>query len=330
MSKFGKRKIAIGVFLHNEEKHCKEAIESLLRQTYSDFKLIILDDASTDGTEKIVRNLQKKDLRISFYENKTRKGYIYNYRKTFELAGDNIDYFAWAAGHDRHHSRWLEILSKCLDDHPDVVMAYPKIVRISDSGKILPVPSTFYDNTKFDVFERIKITALRANGFGNMIYGLFRRSAIKKAGIFRYVLMPDMMLLAEMCPLGCFMQIKKELWYRRYIDLFSIKRQKKIAFESPPWYINLPWPIVNSFVLFWNHILSPRAGSFYDRYLGLILSLFFFIRSIPKLKRDSPVLGKLFVFPLLKIIKRVLTIKSKFKAQTNYYTKTILSKIKIK
>jgi glycosyltransferase involved in cell wall biosynthesis len=48
-------KISIGMPVYNGEKFIREALDSLLSQTFSDYELIISDNASTDGTEKICK-----------------------------------------------------------------------------------------------------------------------------------------------------------------------------------------------------------------------------------------------------------------------------------
>ena len=52
---------------YNGEKYLKEQIESILNQTYSEIRVIISDDASTDGTIKIIEEFVKKDKRVEAY-----------------------------------------------------------------------------------------------------------------------------------------------------------------------------------------------------------------------------------------------------------------------
>lgn len=54
-------KVSIGLPVYNGEQFLREALDSLLAQTFENFELIILDNASTDSTEKICREYANKD-----------------------------------------------------------------------------------------------------------------------------------------------------------------------------------------------------------------------------------------------------------------------------
>ena len=60
--------------VYNAEKFLKDSIGSILKQTYSDFELLILDDGSTDNSLKIIRAYAKEDKRIKILVNKTNQG----------------------------------------------------------------------------------------------------------------------------------------------------------------------------------------------------------------------------------------------------------------
>lgn len=290
--------VAIGMFTHNEEQYVREAVDSLLAQTYSDFRLILIDDFSSDSTSEILQQYAVDDSRVSYQRNESRRGYAANYRTTFDLAGPEVDFFAWAAGHDRHHPEWLSQMLKALDENPGAVVAYPETVRISETGERMPVPSPLFDTSGLLPGERI--TALRRDGagFGNMIYGLFRADAIRKAGVFPRRLLPDTMLFWHMSLNGTFVQVREELWFRRFKSSMDIQRQKRIAFAPAPWYIHLPWPILNSISLGWSLALRPRAGGLSKRLLGMKLAIAFFFKFVPTMERDYPLMGKLVLFPI--------------------------------
>lgn len=68
-------KVSVLMGTHNGEKHISEAIESIVNQSFSDLELIVCNDFSTDNTEKIVTDWQKKDCRIKLYQNNQTPGF---------------------------------------------------------------------------------------------------------------------------------------------------------------------------------------------------------------------------------------------------------------
>lgn len=69
-----KPKLSVVMPVFNGEKYLKEAIKSILDQTYKDFELIIIDDGSTDNTLKIISKFQ--DQRIKLYRNRKNLGLV--------------------------------------------------------------------------------------------------------------------------------------------------------------------------------------------------------------------------------------------------------------
>ena len=59
---------------YNMEKYISETIASVQRQTYPHWELLIVDDASTDNTAKLVEKLQKQDERIHFFRKPEHSG----------------------------------------------------------------------------------------------------------------------------------------------------------------------------------------------------------------------------------------------------------------
>lgn len=62
--------ISVIITTFNNQKHIKKSVNSVLSQTYKNFELIIIDDCSTDLTEKIIKKIVKKDKRIKFFKTK--------------------------------------------------------------------------------------------------------------------------------------------------------------------------------------------------------------------------------------------------------------------
>lgn len=70
--------------VYNTEKFVGEAIESILNQTFMDFEFLIINDASTDKSEKIILSYQ--DPRIRYYKNKINMGVARTLNKGLKLA----------------------------------------------------------------------------------------------------------------------------------------------------------------------------------------------------------------------------------------------------
>lgn len=66
--------ISVIMGVYNGEKYIREAIESILNQTYKEFEFIICDDGSSDNTTKIINEYKEDDDRIVLIENKSNKG----------------------------------------------------------------------------------------------------------------------------------------------------------------------------------------------------------------------------------------------------------------
>jgi len=66
-------KISVVMPFYNCEKYLDDSISSILSQTFRDIEYIIIDDASTDASEEIVRKYMEKDTRIQYIRNPENK-----------------------------------------------------------------------------------------------------------------------------------------------------------------------------------------------------------------------------------------------------------------
>lgn len=71
---------------YNREAFVSESIESVLKQTYTDWEIIIIDDASTDKTGEMVRVYTKGDPRIKYFRNERNLGIAKTRNKGLDLA----------------------------------------------------------------------------------------------------------------------------------------------------------------------------------------------------------------------------------------------------
>ena len=239
--------VGIGVTLHNRAVYLREALDSLLAQSYRHFRLVLVDDGSDDATATIAREYEGRDARVRYVRFDERRGMIAAWRSAFELAtADGVEYFAWASDHDRWDRRWLETLVEELERHPEAVLAYPLTERMDATGMPLPKPARHFDTagitdlgTRWRQFSRSDAVAA-----GDMVYGLMRPDAVRQGGIFRSVLCPDRLLLAELTMQGEIRQVAQVLWHRRQFSTGSVSRQRSSLFapDGPrPGVLATPW-----------------------------------------------------------------------------------------
>ncbi len=279
--------ICLGMPLYNQSEYLKLALNSLLAQSYGNFKLVILDDSTTEQPGIIARQLADNDHRILYFRNASRKAMVDNWKHCFDHVGD-ADYFAWISDHDIWHPEWLETLVQVLNTEPSVVLVYPRTEQITPDGqKYRKKLSQSFSTVGLSDTQRVRAVCKDARYFGKKVYGLYRVSALRRAGIFRRVLFPDVILLLELCLYGDFRQVDRELWYLRRMAEFSIARQKRSLFVTKPWYLFLPWPLVNTAVLAWNTAIGPGSGSFRQRLLGFQMAGLYLQRWFGKLGEGS-------------------------------------------
>ena len=130
-------KLSIGLPVYNGELFIERSIESILAQTFTDFELIISDNASTDSTQEICQNFSKKDDRIRIFKQEKNIGIHRNFY--FLLSQARGEYFAWTAVDDYLDKDFMEKNLKVLESHNSVVSSIGKIVPYgTESLKIDP------------------------------------------------------------------------------------------------------------------------------------------------------------------------------------------------
>jgi glycosyltransferase involved in cell wall biosynthesis len=238
-------RVVLGMTLYNNTGHFREATESLLCQTEPKFALLMLDDASSIDSEHIAREYEARDHRVRYWRHAARRGMVPTWREVFEIARREYpaaEYFGWVSDHDRWASQWLARMVAELDAHPEAVLAYPQTLRVDEAGNLIDKEPRVFD-TSGVADPRVRWRRFCWSGFGSgdMVYGLIRMRALEAAGVFRPVLNPDRLLIAELSHQGEIRQIAEPLWWRRQSEGASIDRQRVSLFAgSPPPRFN--WP----------------------------------------------------------------------------------------
>jgi glycosyltransferase involved in cell wall biosynthesis len=167
--------ISVGMPVFNEEKFLKQSIESILNQDYVNFELIISDNASTDQTEQICLDFEKKDRRVKYKRNRANLGALENFYKVFQEA--NGEFFMFAGGHDLWSNNFISTCLTTLQDCPETVLSFASTVWINEFDLCIEKKSPFYDTRGCDPVTRFMYVLW---GPMNPIYGIMRIRDMKK------------------------------------------------------------------------------------------------------------------------------------------------------
>ncbi len=118
--------------VYNREKYIAEAIDSILKQTFQDFELIIVDDGSTDKTPQIIK--EYKDKRIRVIQNNKNMGVAVT--RNIGYAAAKGMYIAVTDSDDINHKNRLAKQVTILDDNPDVDVVGFFYQELYDNGKL--------------------------------------------------------------------------------------------------------------------------------------------------------------------------------------------------
>ena len=112
-----KNLITIVMPTYNDEKYLSKSIEDIIQQTYKDFELIIVNDGSTDNTEKIILEFADKDDRIKYYKKENGgTGSALNFG--FEKASG--EFGTWISSDDSKNKTFLEDLVSFMKKNRDI------------------------------------------------------------------------------------------------------------------------------------------------------------------------------------------------------------------
>lgn len=201
MTTLQNKKVSVIVPNYNYGKYVKKRLKSVLRQTYPIYELIILDDASTDGSAEAIKNIvldikmQNPDVNIRFIPNSHNSGKaMMQWKKGIELAtGD----YVWIAEMDDLCSkRFLEEVMRGFDN-PDVVLTYSESMIINGAGlMIAPNFKWSRDKEKTGHYKKSyvkdgsreikEILAIRCS-IPNVSAVVFRKDAIKPRDLERAI-----------------------------------------------------------------------------------------------------------------------------------------------
>jgi glycosyltransferase involved in cell wall biosynthesis len=226
-------RVSIGLPVYNGEEFLADAIESALGQVYTDFELIISDNASTDATQAICEAYAARDPRVRYYRNEINIGAARNFNRVFHLSAG--EYFKWLCHDDTFGPEFLGKAVAVLDADPGVVLCCSLSQEMNRRGKA--------DDKK--IMQPKVDSPHPAKRFRELLhlsswypfYGLVRRRVLANTPLIGSYAGGDDVLLAALALWGRFYTIPEvHAWFRRHPARSVIALRgpyRKAAFLDP-------------------------------------------------------------------------------------------------
>ena len=157
--------------VYNAEKYVGLAIDSILKQTFTDFEFLIFNDGSSDNSKQIIESF--KDPRIKFYDSVSNSGYVAHLNRGIELATGK--YIARMDADDISLPERFELQVNFLESHPDIGLCGAWILQFEGNDE--PDKRVLY---KYPAdHDEICVTLLRHNSFAHPVVMMRRKILIE-------------------------------------------------------------------------------------------------------------------------------------------------------
>lgn len=131
----GNTLVSIVLPVFNGADHLSESIESVLKQTWQDWELIIVDDCSTDNTPEIIENFAKTDPRIRLLRNERNLKLPMTLNAGFAVAKG--DFFTWTSDDNMYRPNAIERMVSALQENSNIDFVYADLTSINGAGDII-------------------------------------------------------------------------------------------------------------------------------------------------------------------------------------------------
>ncbi|MGA9115924.1 MAG: glycosyltransferase family 2 protein [Bacteroidota bacterium] len=232
-------KVTVGLPVYNGEQFLRQAVNSILGQTFTDLELVIFDNASADGTESICREYAARDARVRYYRNAANLGAGRNYNLTFEHAAGT--YFKWAAHDDYLAPDFIRVCHDVLERNPDAALAFSRMVDVDEEGKVVaskPKSALPRSERGGHPVRHIRFHRLMQLDYDvEEIFGLVRSDLLRRTKLFLNYSDSDRTLLAELALYGTIHEVPEVLFFHRVHPESSVKvfptREERMAWFDP-------------------------------------------------------------------------------------------------
>jgi glycosyltransferase involved in cell wall biosynthesis len=205
-------RLVVGMPVLNGAAYIREALDSVLAQTYQDFAILVSDNGSDDETVAIIEEYAARDPRISLQRHPTNIGAHRNYNSL--VTATESELFKWMAHDDVIAPTFLDDCIALLDADPGASLAFANSVQIDEEGTPgadLSSNQSYHDASAYlrlrrYVSDRTKIP---------QVFGVIRRSVLEQTPLLGSYPKSDTVLMYEMVMRGRFAKVEAPLFLNR-------------------------------------------------------------------------------------------------------------------
>ncbi|QOG03786.1 glycosyltransferase [Flavobacterium sp. MDT1-60] len=257
MDNLNKPLVSIVFTSYNHVEYLKQALDSLINQTYSNLEIIIIDDCSTDGSQEILKqyeHITNIDLKL---QTKNSGSYVKasNYGASFAKG----EYILFAQCDDFAEPHQIELLMKEFEKNPSVGVVFSKSNLVDEKGIVFTNDFVGREKsfkvavTKTGLISRIKMKEFLSFScvIPNLSAALVKRELFERVNGLsdRYLVVADWEFWLDMTEISDFYYVSEPLNYFR---------QHGTTIRSS---IKMKTQIVEMFRMFYNHIVKNELTS---------------------------------------------------------------------
>jgi glycosyltransferase involved in cell wall biosynthesis len=221
----------------------REAIDSVLAQSFTGWELVLTDNASTDATATICLAACTDDPRIRYLPSNRNQGLAANFNRACKASRG--EFIVWMGCDDRMHEDYLTLAVDVLRTNPDAVLCFPKFNYIDEDG--LTFVECGLTSTGESKMAASRLLEVLFDNLCDPIFGVMRAEIVKTTRLHGNYPDSDRVLLAEMAMRGRFVQLNAPLFSRRMhrsqtTTTFEDRRARAAVFDprykhrpSYPW-----------------------------------------------------------------------------------------------
>ena len=129
--------VSVLMAAYNAERTVREAVESVFHQEYSNWELLVVDDASSDGTPGILAELSAGEPRMKVFRNKRNLGFSGTRNRLLELASSQAEYLAVLDSDDLSYPKRLQLQVAFLQSNPEFAAVGCCLRILNAEGRVI-------------------------------------------------------------------------------------------------------------------------------------------------------------------------------------------------